>query len=108
MFLLINQGIYTTYSDNNNWVFREITGEEDVDGVPHYLVECPTLIPKDSMGHAAELVAEFEARQTRARASLRVKKERKGRPYFKRGKHASVVNGGRDRDAGRGSKSEAG
>jgi hypothetical protein len=45
------------------------------------LVEwCPTLISKDSMGHATELVAEFKARQARIRARLDVK--RKGATKF--------------------------
>ena len=75
---------------NQEWEMREITGEEDVNGVPHYLVEwCPTLVPKDSMGNGQELVAEFEARQARIRARLGVKKARKGRLDLKRGKHAS-------------------
>jgi hypothetical protein len=65
---------------SQEWEMREIIGEEDIDGVPHYLVEwCPTLVPKDSMGNGQELVAEFEARQARIRARLGVKKARKGR-----------------------------
>jgi hypothetical protein len=55
---------------NQHWEIREITGQEDVDGVPHYLEWCPTLIPKDSMRHATELVADFEARLTRIQARL--------------------------------------
>jgi hypothetical protein len=36
---------------NQEWEIREITGEESIDGVLHYLVErCPTLIPEDSIG----------------------------------------------------------
>jgi hypothetical protein len=37
---------------SQEWVMREIRGEEDIDNVPHYLVErCLTLVPKDSMGN---------------------------------------------------------
>lgn len=41
---------------------------------------CPTLMPQDSMRHATELVAEFEAPQARIRARRGVKAERKGKP----------------------------
>jgi hypothetical protein len=72
---------------NQEWEMREITGEEDVDGVPHYLVEwCPTLVPKDWMGHATELVVEFKARQARIRSRLGVKMKGRGRSDFKQKK----------------------
>jgi hypothetical protein len=62
---------------NLEWLLREIIGEEDADGVPHYLVDwCPSLIPKHSMEHAAELVAKFEAREARIRAQRRVQASR--------------------------------
>ena len=48
---------------SQEWEMREITGKEDIDGVPHYWVEwCPILVPKDSMGNRQGLVVEFEAR----------------------------------------------
>jgi hypothetical protein len=48
--------------DNQDWEARKIIGKEDVDGVLHYLVEwCPTLVPKHLLGHAKELVDDFEA-----------------------------------------------
>jgi len=57
---------------DGNWEVRQIVGKEDVDGVPHYLVDWrPTLLPKYSLGHAKELVDKFEAR---LRAQCRVKK----------------------------------
>jgi hypothetical protein len=48
---------------SQNWEVRNIIGKEDVDGVLHYLVEwSPTLEPVHLLGHAKELVDEFEAR----------------------------------------------
>jgi hypothetical protein len=47
---------------NKDWEVRKIIGREHVDGVLHYLVEWyPTLEPEHSLGHAKELVDEFEA-----------------------------------------------
>jgi hypothetical protein len=49
--------------DNQDWEVCKIIGKEDVDGVLHYLVDwSPTLVPEHSLGHAKELVDEFEAR----------------------------------------------
>jgi len=46
-----------------DWGVREIIGKEDLDGVSYYLVDWhPTLLPVHSLGHAKELVDEFEAR----------------------------------------------
>ena len=46
-----------------DWDVREIIGKEDLDGVSYYLVDWhPTLLPVHSLGHAKELVDEFEAR----------------------------------------------
>lgn len=45
-----------------DWDVRKIIGREDVNGVPQHLVEwCPTLETEHSLGHAMELVHEFEA-----------------------------------------------
>lgn len=44
--------------------FREVIGEEDIDGVPHYLVSVTDT--KHSLGHATELVAKFETRLARS------------------------------------------
>ena len=49
--------------DNQDWEVRKIIGKEDIDGVLHYLVDwSPTLVPEHSLGHAKELVDEFEGR----------------------------------------------
>ena len=56
---------------NQEWEARKIIGKENVDGVLHYLVEwCPTLEPEHSLGHAKELLVEFEEK---LRARRRVK-----------------------------------
>jgi hypothetical protein len=47
---------------NEEWEVQRIIRKEYVDGVLHYLVEwCPTLEPQHSLGHAKELVDEFES-----------------------------------------------
>lgn len=85
-----------------DWDVRAIIGKEDLDGVSYYLVDWhPTLLPVHSLGHAKELVDEFEARiraqrgvkrgrlgsNTRQKASVEAKalsgqqgKKRRGRP----------------------------
>ncbi|KAH6704183.1 hypothetical protein BKA61DRAFT_183609 [Leptodontidium sp. MPI-SDFR-AT-0119] len=85
-----------------DWDVRAIIGKEDLDGVSYYLVDWhPTLLPVQSLGHAKELVDEFEARiraqrgvkrgglglNTRQKASVEAKalsgqqgKKRRGRP----------------------------
>jgi len=66
--------------DNQDWEVRKITGKEDIDGVLHYLVDwSPTLVPEHSLGHAQELVDEFEAR-LRAKRGF---KNGRGRPGLK-------------------------
>jgi hypothetical protein len=48
---------------DEDWEVRRIIGKEDIDGVLHYLVEwSATLVPGHLLGHAKELVDEFEAR----------------------------------------------
>ena len=55
-----------------DWDVREIIGKEDLDGVSYYLVDWhPTLLPVHSLGHAKELVDEFEARVRAQRGSKR-------------------------------------
>ncbi|CZT11993.1 uncharacterized protein RAG0_15992 [Rhynchosporium agropyri] len=55
-----------------DWDIREIIGKEDLDGVLYYLVDWhPTLLPVHSLGHAKELVDEFEARIRAQRGSKR-------------------------------------
>ena len=78
---------------NQEWEYREIIGEEIVDGVPCYEMEwCSSLIPKTWVQNN-ELVAEYEARKARAHAYQRVKKGRKGRPDLKRGCRAVEAAG---------------
>lgn len=61
---------------NQDWEVRKIIGREHVDGVLHYLVEwCPTLEPEHSLGHAKEIVDEFEAQLLEQRS---VKSGRRG------------------------------
>jgi hypothetical protein len=49
--------------DMQEWEIRDIISKEDVDGVPHYLVEWkPTLVPKYELKKAKGLVDKFEAR----------------------------------------------
>jgi hypothetical protein len=61
---------------NRDWEVRKIIGREDVDGVPHYMVEwSPTLEPEHLIGHVKELVLEFEAR---LQAQRSVKSKRGG------------------------------
>ncbi|CZT13577.1 uncharacterized protein RAG0_17073 [Rhynchosporium agropyri] len=55
-----------------DWDVREIIGKEDLDGVSYYLVDWhPTLLPVQSLGHAKELVDQFEARIRAQRGSKR-------------------------------------
>ncbi|KAH6667669.1 hypothetical protein B0J14DRAFT_169312 [Halenospora varia] len=72
---------------DQQWDVRRIIGKEDVDGVLHYWVAwCETLEPEPSLGHAKELVDEFEAR-------LLAKREVKNgpkKPGLKRREHAVV------------------
>ena len=76
---------------NQEWEIREITSEEDVDDLPHCLVNwCLTLISKDSMENAQELVAEYEARKARIRAGRGIKKGRKGRRDLKQGRRKAA------------------
>jgi hypothetical protein len=73
---------------NQDWEVCKIIGREHVDGVLHYLVEwCPTLEPEHSLGHAKELVDEFEA-QLLSRRGFRNESEVMG---LKRGARV-VVN----------------
>jgi hypothetical protein len=38
---------------NEEWEIRKIVGDEEIGGVPYYLVDwCPSLEPKDSMDYA--------------------------------------------------------
>ena len=61
------------------WEYSRVLGEEVVDGVSYYEVEwCPSLIPKSSVRNI-EVLAEYEARKTRARA-CGITGKRKGRP----------------------------
>jgi hypothetical protein len=47
---------------NQKWEVRKVISKEYVEGVLHNLAEwCPTLEPQHSLGHAKELVDEFEA-----------------------------------------------
>lgn len=53
----------------------------------HYIVEwCPTLLPKHSLGHAKELVDEFEGRLR----ALRKDKERRDREVTMEGNASGV------------------
>jgi len=71
---------------NQDWEVRRIIGKEDIDGVLHYLVEwSPTLAPEHLLGHAKELVDEFEAR---LRAQRGAKNERGA--GLKRGEQAVI------------------
>ena len=71
---------------NQEWEVREIIGKEDIGGVPHYLVGwSPTLVPQHLLGHAKELLDEFEA-QLRAKRGA---KNRRG-PGLKRDERAVV------------------
>jgi hypothetical protein len=87
---------------NQDWEVRKIIGREHVEGVLHYLVEwCPTLEPEHSLGHAKELVDEFEARLQ----ALRNNKEGRMGPAVKRDGHAVVgadVSGGQEKKRQRG------
>jgi hypothetical protein len=48
---------------NEDWEVRKVISKEDVDGALYYLVEwCLTLVPEHLLGHAKELIDEFEAR----------------------------------------------
>lgn len=79
---------------NQDWEVRQIIGKEDVDGVLHYLVDwSATLVPEYSLGHAKELVEEFEARLL---AQRRVKNGRGGTD-LKRGKRGRRVRGKAER-----------
>jgi hypothetical protein len=96
--------------DNQDWEVRKIIGREHVDGVLHYLVEwCPTLEPEHSLGHAKELVDEFEAqlrvlrgvKSGRGELGLKVRKHmtlesnRSGLPQQRRrGRPRKQVRGG--------------
>ena len=56
---------------DQDWEVRQIIGKEDINGVPHYLVDWrPTLLPEHSLGHSEELVNKFKAR---LRAQCKVK-----------------------------------
>lgn len=47
---------------DQEWEVRRIIGKENIDSVLHYLVDWqPTLLPKDSLGHAKDLIDKFEA-----------------------------------------------
>jgi hypothetical protein len=71
---------------NQDWEVRKIIGKEDINGVPHYLVDWhPTLVPEHSLGDAKELVDKFEAR---LRAQREAKNE--GGPGLKRGERVVV------------------
>jgi hypothetical protein len=74
---------------SQDWEVREVIGKEYVDGVLHYMVEwCPTLLPEHSLGHAKELVDEFEGRLR----ALRKDKARRAGPSVKRDRE--VTKGG--------------
>jgi hypothetical protein len=67
--------------DNQQWEVHKIIGGEDVDGVLHYRVKwASTLEPEHSLGHAKELMDEFEARLQAKRGV----KNGRGRPVSKR------------------------
>jgi hypothetical protein len=73
--------------DNQDWEVHKIIGKEDVDGELHYLVDwSPTLVRENALGHAKELVDEFEARVL---AKREIKNRQKG-PGLKRRKCAVV------------------
>jgi len=49
-------------TDDQDWEVRGIVGKENVNGISHYWVDWkPTLLPKHSLGHAKELVDNYEA-----------------------------------------------
>jgi hypothetical protein len=51
---------------SRDWDICRTIGKDYVDGVLHYLVKwCPTLEPVHSLGHAKELVDEFEGNSKR-------------------------------------------
>lgn len=58
-----SQQVAAVVDDNREWEIRDIIGKEDVDGVPHDLVEWhATLVPKYELKKARALVDKFEAR----------------------------------------------
>jgi hypothetical protein len=64
-------------NDKQEWEVCDITGKEDVDGVPHHWVQwSATLVPKCEMGKAKALIARFEA-GLRAQRKQRKQKGRK-------------------------------
>jgi hypothetical protein len=70
---------------NQEWEYRRIIGEEVVGGVSCYEMEwCSLLIPKASVGNK-EMVAEYEARKSRARARCGAKGKQRARINLKHG-----------------------
>jgi hypothetical protein len=68
----IPQQVAEVANDKEEWEICGIIDKEDVDGVPHYLVQwSPTLVPKSEMGKASALVTRFEA-------GLRAQRKQKG------------------------------
>ena len=57
------QDVVEVANDKQEWEVCDIISKEDVDGVPHYLVQwSATLVPKYEMGKARALVARYKVR----------------------------------------------
>lgn len=75
------------------WEYREVLGEEVVDGVEYYLLDWyPTLVPKSSVRNN-EVLAEYKARKARARASGAKGNQRGRPPAWKQGSRAVTSTG---------------
>ena len=73
---------------DQDWEIRRVIGKENVNGVLYYLVDwCPTLLPEHSLGHAKELVYDFEAR---FRAQRRLSNDGRSEPRSKVKQKASL------------------